>query len=146
MDINDPFVVYWKVMEAGRGAGEAFLELRGLIAKLRSDEGCPWDKKQTLATLAPHLKGEVDEALAEVESGDPRALAEELGDVFLILLLMIQTAEEEKLFDAAAVLEGACAKVVRRHPHVFAGLKVDSVEEVIANWNRIKEEEKRGAR
>lgn len=129
-----------------REAEAAFLEMRNLIVRLRSEEGCPWDKEQTVATLAPHLREEVEEAIAEVETESWDALKKELGDVFLIILLMIQTAEEEGLFDMESVLRSGCEKIVRRHPHVFNGLKVNSIEDIIDNWRRIKEEEKRGGK
>lgn len=133
-------------MDGKDSSGQAFLEMRELVARLRAEDGCQWDREQTLAALAPHLREEADEAIAEVESESWEALKEELGDVFLVLLMMIRVAEEEGRFDMEAVLRSGCGKLVRRHPHVFAGLKVDSIAEIVANWRRIKEEEKRGGK
>ncbi|MEW5947496.1 MAG: MazG nucleotide pyrophosphohydrolase domain-containing protein [bacterium] len=120
--------------------------LRGLIKKLRSENGCPWDRRQTLSSIAPYLREEVDEALRELKKNSIEDFSEELGDVFLILVMMIQIAEEEGLFTFEDVMTLAAEKIVRRHPHVFSGLKVSSLDEIVANWKKIKETEKRGRR
>lgn len=117
-------------------------KLVSLIAKLRSDEGCPWDRKQTLESMAPFLTEETREAVDEIEKGDAEALCEELGDVMLIVVMMSRIAEEAGLFDFGDVTAGICDKIVRRHPHVFGGAKFDTAEEVIASWKKIKQAEK----
>ena len=118
-------------------------ELIELIARLRGDGGCQWDKKQTLETLAPYLLEEAGEAVAEIEKGNPEGLCEELGDVLLIVVMMIRFAEEQGLFDIGGVTAGICEKIVRRHPHVFSGVRVDSTQDIIDNWHKIKAAEKR---
>ena len=123
---------------------DGFDEFRELIRTLRGENGCPWDRRQTLKTLAPYLREEADEAIAEIESDSTDGMREELGDVMLILLMLIQVAEEEGRFDFEQVMTGISEKMVRRHPHVFGGLKVKDEQEIIDNWERIKEEEKRG--
>lgn len=126
-------------------SGGAFQDFVGLIAELRGENGCPWDKKQTIAKLAKYLREETDEAIEQVEAGSPEGICEELGDVLLIIVMMSRIAEEEGLFDIGDVVKGISEKMVRRHPHVFGGLKVSSESEIIDNWHKIKEEEKKGA-
>lgn len=117
-------------------------KLVSLIEKLRAEGGCPWDRKQTLSSMAPYLVEETREAVDEIEKGDPEALCEELGDVMLIVVMMSRIAEEAGLFNFGDVAAGICDKIVRRHPHVFGGAKFDSAEEVIESWKKIKQAEK----
>ncbi len=108
--------------EAGaqRGSFEAF---RGIVAALRSKDGCPWDREQTLESLKPFLLDEAAEVLAGIdlfeEEGDAANLCEELGDLLLELVLMAQIAQEEGLFSMEDVIRGISRKMIRRHPHVF---------------------------
>lgn len=118
-------------------------ELLELIAKLRGEGGCPWDKKQTLATLAPFLLEEAQEAVAEIEKGDFDGMCEELGDVMLIVTMICQVAGEQGAFTFDDAVRTVCEKIVRRHPHVFGTTVVNSTEEILDNWNKIKLEEKR---
>ena len=121
---------------------ESMDEFRRLIATLRGDPGCPWDKKQTLQTMAGYLLEEAREAVDEINKHDDRGLCEELGDVLLILVMMSQIAEEEHRFDFKDVVAGISEKIIRRHPHVFGDVKVMSADEVLANWQEIKKREK----
>ncbi len=112
------------------------------IAHLRAPSGCPWDKKQTHQSLRPYLLEETHEALAALDAGDMPALAEELGDVLLQILLHAQIGSEADEFRMADVIRYIDAKIVRRHPHVFGDVSVNSAEEVTANWAAIKAREK----
>ena len=116
--------------------------LRELIAQLRGENGCPWDKKQTVKTLAPYMLEESAEVTAEIEKEDWDGLCEELGDVMLIIMMLSQVAEEQGKFTYDDVTKGICEKIVRRHPHVFAGVKVSGTDEILDNWQKIKEAEK----
>ena len=112
--------------------------MAAISARLRAPDGCPWDAKQTHLTLRPYLLEEAYETLDAIERGDPGELAEELGDLLLQVILHAQLAAEEGAFDLTDVYRSIAAKIVRRHPHVFGGLEVDGVEQVLANWETIK--------
>jgi tetrapyrrole methylase family protein/MazG family protein len=118
---------------------EAFQEI---IAHLRAPDGCPWDREQTPESLRPHLLEEAYEALQAIDEGDSRALREELGDLLLQIVLQAQIAGEAEAFSMADVVGDIAAKIVRRHPHVFSGLEVHGVEEVLHNWEGLKEAER----
>ncbi|GAB4260246.1 MAG: nucleoside triphosphate pyrophosphohydrolase [Deferrisomatales bacterium] len=124
--------------------GALFLRLLEIVETLRSPNGCPWDREQTPATIAPYLVEEAHEVLEAVEAGDRDALCEELGDVLLEVALLAQMARERQGFTAADVLRSICDKLVRRHPHVFGGEPCPDAEAVKASWARIKAREKRG--
>ena len=113
-----------------------------IVARLRAPGGCPWDQEQTHQTLRPHLLEETYEVLKAIDDEDDVALREELGDVLLQIILHTQMAAEHGEFTLAHVLETIIAKMVRRHPHVFAGLEVADAEEVLCNWQAIKRAEK----
>ena len=119
-----------------------FDDLVGIIAKLRSPEGCPWDREQTFESLKKCLSDETQEVFQAIDNDDMENLCEELGDVLLQVILNSQIAKEEGRFTIADVIDGLCRKMVRRHPHVFGGVKVNSVEEGTALWNQIKMQEK----
>lgn len=119
-----------------------FEELRGIIAKLRSEEGCPWDREQTFGSLKKCLAEEAEEVYAAVDNHDMENLCEELGDVLFQVMLISQIAAEQESFTMDDVIDGLCRKMVRRHPHVFGNVKINSVEEGTALWNQIKMQEK----
>ncbi len=118
---------------------EDFLEI---IAKLRAPGGCPWDQKQTHESLKECLLEESNEVLAAIDSRDDENLCEELGDVLLQVVMHAQIAAEEGRFTMEDVVQGVSEKMVRRHPHVFGDIKVNSVEEGLDLWNAIKAQEK----
>jgi MazG family protein len=125
-----------------------FNDLVALMARLRSPEGCPWDREQTYATLAPMLLEEAYEAFEAVEEareGRPAALRDELGDLLFQIVFYAQVAAERGEFDIAAVTDRIHAKMVRRHPHVFGDVTVRDNEELLRNWEAMKAEEKRAA-
>jgi len=113
-----------------------------IVARLRAPGGCPWDREQTHQTLRQHLLEETYEVLQAIDEDDDEALREELGDLLLQIILHAQIAAEEGSFTLAGVLETIIEKIVRRHPHVFAGLDVADADEVLRNWQAIKREEK----
>lgn len=120
----------------------SFEDLRKIIAKLRSQEGCPWDREQTYESLKKCLAEETEEVYQAVDNHDMENLCEELGDVLLLIMLNSQIAKEEESFTIDDVIDGLCRKMIRRHPHVFGDKKVSSVEEGLALWNAIKAQEK----
>lgn len=118
------------------------------MRRLRSPEGCPWDREQTYATLAPMLLEEAYEAFEAVEAargGKPNELRGELGDLLFQIVFYAQVAEERGDFTIHDVMEAIHTKMVRRHPHVFGTARADDTAEVLRNWEAIKAEEKRAA-
>jgi MazG family protein len=110
--------------------------------RLRAPDGCPWDREQTHQSLARHLLEEAHEVLEAIDAGHPDRLREELGDLLLQVVFHAEMASQEGVFDIDGVAEGITAKLVRRHPHVFGDVEVDSAAQVLVNWERIKTEEK----
>src|SRR5437867_12307885 len=127
---------------SSRAGGERLLDLVRVMARLRGPGGCPWDLEQTHRSLARHLLEETHETLEAIDSGDPSRLREELGDLLLQVVFHAEMARQEGTFDIDDVAEGITSKLVRRHPHVFGDVEVDSAAEVLVNWERIKAEEK----
>ncbi|NOZ71519.1 MAG: MazG family protein [Chloroflexi bacterium] len=119
--------------------------LQEIIAHLRAPEGCPWDRKQTHESLRPYLLEETYEVLEALDEGDREALAEELGDLLIQVALHVQIATEENEFQLKDVISHVVEKLIRRHPHVFADVKVQDDAEVIRNWEAIKQAERKQA-
>lgn len=119
-----------------------FDELVSVIAELRSDHGCPWDREQTFESLKPCLLEESDEVIQAIDNQDMENLCEELGDVLLQVLMHSQIASEQGMFTIDDVVDGVCEKMIRRHPHVFGDVEIHSPEESLALWNEIKKQEK----
>ena len=119
-----------------------FGDLVNIIAELRSDHGCPWDRKQTYESIKTCLLEETQEVIDAVDNKDMENLCEELGDVLLQVVMNSQIASEEGTFTIDDVVNGVCEKMIRRHPHVFGNVKVNSQEESLALWNEIKKQEK----
>ena len=119
-----------------------FNDLVNIIAELRSDHGCPWDREQTYESLKKCLADETQEVFEAVDRHDTENLCEDLGDVLLQVMLNSQIAKEEGAFTIDDVIDGLCQKMVRRHPHVFCDVKVNTTEEGLALWNEIKAQEK----
>jgi uncharacterized protein YabN with tetrapyrrole methylase and pyrophosphatase domain len=124
----------------------AIVELLEVMARLRSPKGCPWDREQNHKSLRWHAVEEVYELLDAIESEDDHELAEELGDLLLQVVFHCQLAKERRAFDFEKVARHITDKLVRRHPHVFGDLKVKNVDQVWANWEKIKRAEKQGTR
>ncbi|HAF70935.1 TPA: nucleoside triphosphate hydrolase [Candidatus Acetothermia bacterium] len=125
--------------------GEAVEALAAVIARLRGPGGCPWDRAQTHASLAPYLLEEAYEAAAALEAGDPDRLKEELGDLLLQVALHAQIESEAGRFDLADVADFLREKLIRRHPHVFAeGTAARTPAEVRERWEELKRKEGKG--
>ena len=112
------------------------------MARLRSQEGCPWDREQTHSSLKPYLLEESYEALEAIDRGDDGELCSELGDVLLQVVFHAQVASERSSFDIDEVCRAIVDKLVRRHPHVFGDTDVDDADAVVINWERIKRAER----
>jgi tetrapyrrole methylase family protein / MazG family protein len=119
--------------------------MAAISARLRAPDGCPWDRRQTHASLRPFVLEEAYETVDAIEAGAPEDLAEELGDLFLQIILHAQLAAEEGAFDLTDVYRTLGAKIIRRHPHVFGDLEVSGAEEVLRNWEAIKAAERHEA-
>ncbi len=122
----------------------AINDLLKVMAKLRSPKGCPWDREQSHLTLRRHAIEEVYELIDAIEAGDDHEMAEELGDLLLQVVFHCQLARERGAFDFEKVCRVLVDKLIRRHPHVFGTTKVKNVDEVWANWEKIKKAEKHG--
>lgn len=120
----------------------SYTELLDIIAKLRSERGCPWDKVQTHESLIPYLRAECEEVVQAIGERDDENLCEELGDVLFQVLIHAQIASEEGRFTMADVVNGLAEKMVRRHPNVFGDEEFDSLEQNQKRWEEIKQAEK----
>ena len=109
-----------------------------VVARLRAPGGCPWDREQTHESLRPYLLEETYEVLEAIDSGDDEKLKEELGDLLLQVAMHAEIAAEDGRFNATEVSEGAAAKMVARHPHVFGDTAVANADEVLRNWEHAK--------
>jgi tetrapyrrole methylase family protein/MazG family protein len=120
-----------------------FQRLEAIVRILRSEQGCPWDQKQTAASLKKYLLEEAAELAEAIDQGDSALICEEAGDLYFVLLLLMTVCAEKGGCSAADALEAACAKMLRRHPHVFAADKAKlSDEQLSEQWERIKEKER----
>jgi MazG family protein len=118
-------------------------ELLAIMRRLRDPEnGCPWDLEQNFATIAPYTIEEAYEVASAIEAGDTAALKDELGDLLLQVVFHARMAEERSLFGFADVVRAISAKMIRRHPHVFAQTTAETAASVTANWDEIKRKER----
>lgn len=117
-------------------------DLVEIMAKLRGNPGCPWDKSQTHETLKPFLVEEAYEVIDAIDRKSKEDLAEELGDLLLQIVFHSRLAQEREDFEIGDVIEGVCNKMIRRHPHIFGDITVEGTDEVLKNWEDIKLEEK----
>lgn len=125
-----------------------FEKFRQIIARLRAEDGCPWDREQTHTSLKPACIEEAAEVICGInileQTGSADNLKEELGDLLLQVVMHVQIAEEEGLFTMDDVIRGISDKMIRRHPHVFGGETVSDAGEVLTKWADIKKQEKAG--
>jgi len=125
-----------------------FEQLKQLVADLRSENGCPWDKKQTHSSLKPSCVEEAAEVICGInifeKTGNADNLKEELGDLLFSILLQARIAEEEGLFDIEDVMQGVRKKMIYRHPHVFGEVLYSESGEPLTKWEDIKRQEKLG--
>jgi uncharacterized protein YabN with tetrapyrrole methylase and pyrophosphatase domain len=124
----------------------AINELLKVMARLRSPKGCPWDREQNHKSLRWHAVEEVYELIDAIEAGDEHEMVEELGDLLLQVVFHCQLAKERGSFNFEKVSRHITDKLIRRHPHVFGNIRVKDVDEVWANWEKIKHAEKHGTR
>ncbi|MDQ0273092.1 nucleoside triphosphate pyrophosphohydrolase [Cytobacillus purgationiresistens] len=129
--VNDDTILY-----------KQFEKLREIIAVLRGPNGCPWDQKQTHSSLKKYLIEEAYELIEAIDEDHIDHMIEELGDVLLQVMLHAQIGEDEGFFSIEDIIQGLSEKMIRRHPHVFSTAKVKDVEDVLQNWQSIKQEEK----
>ncbi len=120
----------------------AFEKLCNVIAQLRSPEGCPWDREQTLESIKPYTLEETYELLEAIDSGNDQHIIEELGDLLLQIILDAQIAADENRFDLTHIIDRLTRKMIERHPHVFGNVNAETSAEVRKNWDQIKEQEK----
>lgn len=122
--------------------GDLLLQLQNLVATLRSERGCPWDREQTPKSLIPYMLEEAYEVIESIEDEDPKALQEELGDLLLHVVFQSRIAEEQQQFTLSHSLETIIHKLIRRHPHVFGEAQVQGTAEVRQRWETAKQREK----
>jgi tetrapyrrole methylase family protein/MazG family protein len=140
---SDEFLEGSSLYVPALGEGTSFESFAEIVAHLRAPNGCPWDREQTHESLRKHLLEESYEVISAIDSGDFLDMREEFGDLLLQVVLQSQIANEEGQFNINQVVQGIHSKIVRRHPHVFGDLKVEGVDGVLANWEKLKEKERR---
>jgi len=121
----------------------SFDTIEHIVARLRAPDGCPWDRKQTHASIKPYLIEEAYEVLQALDDGNSEKLCEELGDLLLQILLHAQIASEAGEFEMRDVTRGIATKLIRRHPHVFGESNASDAEEVALEWETLKQEERK---
>ena len=119
-----------------------FFSFCSTISSLRGKNGCPWDRKQTTKSLIKYLREECDELQEAMDGDDPDHLCEEIGDVLYLLVLLSEISSEAGHFTIADVIAGIESKMIRRHPHVFGDVSIDSEEALKEQWEEIKLQEK----
>ena len=121
---------------------DAFLRLQHIIRRLRGEGGCPWDSKQTPLSLKKYLLEECQELAEAIDGGREEEICDEIGDLFFVLTLLMAMYAERQQFTVDDVLEQIIAKMIRRHPHVFADVTLTDEDELRLQWERIKAQEK----
>lgn len=137
---SSPFHLYIPSL----GEGTSFESFAEIVAHLRAPDGCPWDKEQTHQTLRKHLLEESYETISAMDSNSTTEMREEFGDLLLQIVLNAQIASEAKEFNTTQIIKHIYDKIIRRHPHVFGDLKLDDVDGVLQNWEKLKEKERGG--
>jgi tetrapyrrole methylase family protein/MazG family protein/ATP diphosphatase len=131
-------------MQLPEQKGQSLPRLVEIMQRLLAPDGCPWDREQTLATLRPYVVEEAHEVVDAIDRGSPSELREELGDLLLQIVFQSELARAQGWFGPDDVVDAICDKLIRRHPHVFGDAVVSGTSEVLANWEVIKAEEKKG--
>src|SRR5713101_676395 len=122
--------------------GESLLQLVAIVERLRSEQGCPWDRQQTPSSLIPYMLEEAYEVIESIEADDHQALKEELGDLLLHIVFQSQIAEERQQFTLTESIQAVVGKLIRRHPHVFGNVRVQDTTEIRQRWESAKQREK----
>jgi MazG family protein len=128
----------------GEPRADALRRLIAVVDRLRDPDGCPWDRKQTLETVVPHLVEEAHELVEAVEKRDDAHSLEEAGDVLMGIVLLARIAEQGGRFDLSAIADGVADKLVRRHSHVFGDVVAGDAAAAVANWEAVKRAEREG--
>jgi len=118
-------------------------DLVDTIKTLRGEEGCPWDKRQSSSSLLKHLKSECEELILAINNNDHINICEELGDLLYLIVMISEIHNDEGQFQLSDVIRTVNEKLIRRHPHVFAGKPYENEEQLAAQWKAIKAEEKK---
>lgn len=119
-----------------------FNSLLTTVNRLRGEGGCPWDRKQSAESMRKYLLAETNELIAAIDNKDAENICEEIGDLLFIIILLSKIHEDAGLFNLQDVIAGIDEKLVRRHPHVFAGASFENEEQLRAQWKAIKAQEK----
>lgn len=128
--------------EPRTSTGEALLQLVALVERLRSEQGCPWDRQQTSSSLIPYMLEETYEVIESIEADDAQALKEELGDLLLHIVFQSHIAAGKQQFTLAESIQAVVDKLIRRHPHVFGDAQVQDTAEIRQRWESAKQREK----
>ena len=138
---TDPIMSHSAPEPVAEAHQAAFKRLYDIVVRLRSPEGCPWDREQTPLSLRGNLIEETYECIEAIDEQDPVHIKEELGDIFLIVTMLAYMHEQKGLFSTVDVLDELSAKLVRRHPHVFGTVPASSSGEALKNWTKVKVEQ-----
>ena len=130
-------------MSGEKTAGHALPGFLDIIARLRAKDGCPWDRKQTPASIKKYLLEETAELAEAIDEGDPDHICEEIGDMLYILTMLCQMFRERGEFDIDQALTKISEKMIRRHPHVFGGMPTGDDKALKLQWEAIKQQERR---
>ncbi len=130
-------------MSGDKTAGHALAGFLDIITRLRAEDGCPWDRKQTPASIKKYLFEETAELAEAIDEGDPTHICEEIGDMLYILAMLCQMFREQDEFDLDQALSTISEKMIRRHPHVFAGMPTGDDKALKQQWEAIKQQERR---
>ena len=122
--------------------GEKFDRFVEIVTELRSENGCPWDREQSPASLKRYLLEETQEAIEAITANNHQHIKDELGDILYVIVLLAQIHNEENIFNIGDVIDAITDKMIRRHPHVFSGEKIETVAELRKKWLEIKNMEK----
>lgn len=141
-EVNNLTTVYVPPIVSQDNRLKEWTTFREIIAKLRSPEGCPWDREQTHRTLKQYIIEEAHELVEAIEHEDDEGIIEELGDILLQVFLHAQIGEDDGYFSMEDILQSIGDKMIRRHPHVFGDVEVKDAEDVVQNWQAIKELER----
>ena len=129
---------------SAQAAGEAFAEAVRIMAKLRAPDGCPWDREQTMDSIKPHTLEETYEVFDAIDRRAWPELRDELGDLLLQVIFYAQIAADDAHFDIEQVVRGLSAKLIRRHPHIFADAVAETASDVNRTWEAVKQQERAG--
>ena len=134
------------ILPASSKAADSFASLFTIIARLRSPDGCPWDREQSPASIRNNIVEEAYELVEAITEKDHGHIKEESGDLFMLATMVAYMFEEEKSFSVAQALDSVSEKLVRRHPHVFGDSDANTPDAVVEQWNQIKEQKEGAAR